>query len=111
MQHPHSVPSLIQVLSNIKEEAMVRHEAAEALGSIATPECLPILAQFSKESSFEAHSSFDNEKDIKATGRGGEEHKVVQESCIVGLDMYNFEASGEFQYAEPLLTSPPSPQR
>ncbi|KAI0283916.1 armadillo-type protein [Russula aff. rugulosa BPL654] len=33
---PHSVPALIQVLQDPKEADMVRHEAAEALGSIAT---------------------------------------------------------------------------
>ena len=61
---------------------MVRHEAAEALGSIATPECLPILKEFAKD---------------------GE--RVVQESCVVGLDMFEFENSGAFQYADSLTSS------
>jgi deoxyhypusine monooxygenase len=47
---------------------MVRHECAEALGSIATPECLPILQRHEKD---------------------GQE--VVQQSCTVALDMYRFE--------------------
>jgi deoxyhypusine monooxygenase len=58
---------------------MVRHEAAEALGSIASPDCLPILEEYAKDT-----------------------QRVVKESCIVGLDMYKFETSGEFQYAEAL---------
>ena len=49
---------------------MVRHEAAEALGSIATPECLPILKKFSQD-----------------------KERVVRESCIVGIDMWEFETS------------------
>ncbi|KAJ3317030.1 hypothetical protein HDU76_001408 [Blyttiomyces sp. JEL0837] len=79
MQHPSSVPSLIKTLSKTHEEAMVRHECAEALGSIATDDCLPVLQQFVQ----------DNER-------------VVRESCVVGLDMYEFEAGGQFQYAVPL---------
>jgi hypothetical protein len=33
------------VLSSADENPMVRHEAAEALGAIASPECLEILSQ------------------------------------------------------------------
>ncbi|KAI9140322.1 Deoxyhypusine hydroxylase [Paraphysoderma sedebokerense] len=79
LQHPASVPSLITVLANSKEQSMVRHEAAEALGSIATPECLPILQKYK------------------------EDHEdVVKESCQVGVDMWEFENSGELQYADGL---------
>lgn len=45
---------------------MVRHEAAEALGSIATGECLPVLEEFAKAENVP---------------------RVVKESCIVALDM------------------------
>jgi HEAT repeat protein len=45
---------------------MVRHEAAEALGSIATPEVLTTL---------KAHASPE------------EQSRVVRESCEVALDM------------------------
>ncbi|KAI8894319.1 armadillo-type protein [Globomyces pollinis-pini] len=76
LQHPASVPSLIETLSNTNELSMVRHEAAEALGSIATPECFPCLRQFSEDPD-----------------------KTVRDSCIVGLDMYEYEVSGDFQYA------------
>ncbi len=34
LQHPASVDCLLEVLGNKQEHAMVRHEAAEALGSI-----------------------------------------------------------------------------
>lgn len=73
MRHPSSVPSLITVLSDSNEAGMVRHEAAEALGSIATPECLPVLKRFSTD-----------------------EERVVRESCIVALDMYEYENGESF---------------
>ncbi|KAI9205283.1 armadillo-type protein [Polychytrium aggregatum] len=79
MQHPASVPALVKSLSKTTEESMVRHECAEALGSIATPEVFPVLKQFSQDP-----------------------ERVVRESCIVGLDMYEYETSGAFQYADGL---------
>ncbi|THV03892.1 deoxyhypusine hydroxylase [Dendrothele bispora CBS 962.96] len=79
--HPHSVPCLLEVLQNSKESDMVRHEAAEALGGIATPEVLPHLTEWMKR----------DDAPI-----------VVKESCQVALDMYEYENSGEFQYANGL---------
>ncbi|KAF9161224.1 deoxyhypusine hydroxylase [Actinomortierella ambigua] len=79
MQHPAAVPSLIKVLGNLEEANMVRHEAAEALGSIATPEVYPILAQYR------------DDKD-----------RVVRESCVVALDMYEYENNEQLQYADGL---------
>ncbi|KAJ2402713.1 deoxyhypusine hydroxylase [Coemansia sp. RSA 2559] len=76
MQHPASVPALARVLGNKDEAPMVRHEAAEALGSVATPEVNAILAQYINDP-----------------------EPVVRESCIVALDMFEHETSGEFQYA------------
>ena len=81
LQHPASVPGLIKVLTNEEEQGMVRHEAAEALGSIATDECLPILKKFAQDKT-----------------------RVVRESCEVGLDMFEYETSGAFQYAQPLAS-------
>lgn len=43
MQDAHATLKLKSVLENSEENAMVRHEAAEALGSIASPECLELL--------------------------------------------------------------------
>ena len=50
MCNPVTVPSLIKVLKDESEAGMVRHEAAEALGSIATDECLPVLQSFLNDS-------------------------------------------------------------
>lgn len=66
MSHPASVPSLVKVLENEAEDEMVRHEAAEALGSIATEDVLATLKEFSTKGP-----------------------RVVRESCEVALDMYN----------------------
>ena len=79
MQDPTSVTGLHERLKDPNEHAMVRHECAEALGSIASMECLQILQQFV------------NDKE-----------RVVRESCIVAIDMYNHEHSDEFQYANGL---------
>lgn len=68
LQHPASIPALSAQLSLLSEAPMVRHECAEALGSIATPECLTILQQFE-----------DDPED------------VVRESCVIARDMYEYE--------------------
>ena len=63
----YAVPSLIKVLQNTSESDMVRHEAAEALGGIATPEALPHLKEWlTREDS----------------------PRVVRESCQVAIDMW-----------------------
>ncbi|EPS93382.1 hypothetical protein FOMPIDRAFT_1026567 [Fomitopsis schrenkii] len=77
----HAVPSLVKVLQDSSESDMVRHEAAEALGGIATPEVLPYLREWSKRE---------------------DSPRVVKESCIVAIDMWEYENSGEFQYANGL---------
>lgn len=80
LQEPVSIPFLIESLENPQENEMVRHESAEALGAIATPECFEILKKFLND-----------------------EKRVVRESCIVALDMCEYENSTEFQYANSLV--------
>jgi len=109
LSHEASVPALIRSLKNAEEHEMVRHECAEgqslgnlfffclivslflalahsypggdplALGSIATPEVLPILQEYRND-----------------------QKRVVKESCDVALDMYEYENSNQFQYADGL---------
>lgn len=83
MLSPHSVPSLVKVLQNTSESDMVRHEAAEALGGIATPEVLPHLKEWMVRD---------------------DAPRVVRESCQVAMDMWEYENSNEFQYADGLMT-------
>lgn len=78
MQNPLCAPHLAAVMAR-KDHEMVRHEAAEALGSIGTREALDILAQYK-----------------------GDSDKVVRDSCHVGLDMLDDERSGCFN---PISTS------
>lgn len=59
----------------------VRHECAEALGAIGTPECESILKEFLNDSK-----------------------QVVKESCEVALDICEYEMNGHFQYADGLQT-------
>lgn len=77
MQHPAAVGPLSSKLAETSENAMVRHECAEALGAIATEDCLQILQKYQKD-----------------------EERVVRESCDVALDMYQYEHSSDFQYAD-----------
>ncbi|CAB3253664.1 unnamed protein product [Arctia plantaginis] len=80
MQDERSVPFLKSTLENTHEHEMVRHEAAEALGSIATEECTEVLQRYLQDP-----------------------RPVVRESCEVALDMSEYENSPEFQYANTLL--------
>lgn len=77
LSHPASIPSLIATLSNAKEESMVRHEAAEALGSLGDEEGVEDVLK-----------SFLDDPE-----------QVVRDSVIVALDMAEFEKNGEKEYA------------
>lgn len=75
--HPASIPSLVDTLSNTSEAGMVRHEAAEALGSLGEEEGVE-----------DALKRFLNDPE-----------QVVRDSIIVALDMAEFEKNGEKEYA------------
>lgn len=77
LSHPASIPSLIQTLSDQKEESMVRHEAAEALGSLGEEEGVEeVLKRFVDDP-----------------------EQVVRDSILVALDMAEYERNGEAEYA------------
>ncbi|KAL2267555.1 hypothetical protein VTJ83DRAFT_4832 [Remersonia thermophila] len=77
LSHPASIPALTATLSNLDEASMVRHEAAEALGSLG------------------------DEEGVEETLRKFLDDKVqvVRESVIVALDMAEYEKSNETEYA------------
>ncbi|KAK3318401.1 armadillo-type protein [Apodospora peruviana] len=77
LAHPASIPALTAALSNTEEASMVRHEAAEALGSLGDEEGVE-----------ETLKLFLHDKE-----------KVVRESVIVALDMAEYEKSHEAEYA------------
>ncbi|XP_035985560.1 deoxyhypusine hydroxylase isoform X2 [Fundulus heteroclitus] len=81
MQHPAAIPALRAALERSKENPMVRHEAAEALGSIGKEECLAVLQSHLRD-----------------------QERVVKESCEVALDMLEYENSDKFQYADGLVS-------
>jgi deoxyhypusine monooxygenase len=68
---------LTGALSDLKESSMVRHEAAEALGSLGDEQGVE-----------ETLKKFLNDPD-----------QVVRDSIIVALDMAEFEKNGETEYA------------
>lgn len=77
LKEPVSVPALARALARTEEAPMVRHECAEALGSIASEECVKILE-----------------------GYINDPVDVVRESCLVALDMYEYETSDQFMFLE-----------
>ena len=61
----------------------MRHECAEALGSIATDEINVELKKY----------------------LGEDQPAVLRESCVVALDFSDYNQSGEFQYADTLVNN------
>jgi len=86
LSHPHSIPALMKVLHATAESDMVRHEAAEALGGITMDEqdgarVLDELREWIKKP---------------------EAPEVVRQSCEIAVDMWEYENSDQFQYANGL---------
>lgn len=81
MQHKGAIEALQKALQDPRLNAMVRHEAAEALGSIADTETIELLEKYSQDPV-----------------------EPVKESCVVALDILNYQNSDEFQYADALTT-------
>lgn len=77
LSHPASIPALTAALSNPTEAGMVRHEAAEALGSLGEE---------------------DGVEDLLKTFLNDPE-QVVRESVMIALDMAEFEKSEQIEYA------------
>lgn len=86
LQHEAAVSELAATLARTTESPMVRHECAEALGAIARPACLAALREHTTDP-----------------------EQVVRESCEVALDMYEYENSQDFQYADGLERLRPPP--
>ncbi|KAI9799824.1 MAG: hypothetical protein M1825_004384 [Sarcosagium campestre] len=77
LSHPASIPALYDTLQDKAEVGMVRHEAAEALGSLGDEAGVEeMLKRFLHD-----------------------EESVVRESIVVALDMAEFEKNGEREYA------------
>lgn len=77
LSHPASIPALTECLSDTQEASMVRHEAAEALGSLGDEDGVEdTLKKFLDDP-----------------------EQVVRDSIIVALDMAEFEKNGEMEYA------------
>jgi hypothetical protein len=49
LQTARAIDALVAKLAAVDEHSMVRHEAAEALGAIATAECIPVLELYAAD--------------------------------------------------------------
>lgn len=72
MQQESSLPFLTEILKDTTQHYMVRHEAAEAIGSVGTDEAKAILEKFAQDSVL-----------------------VVKESVDVALDMNDYEMDND----------------
>jgi len=79
MQQCAATSELTKRLEDAAENPMVRHECAEALGAIATVESEAVLRRHLED-------------DID----------VVRESCVVALDMSEYEHAEQLEYADGL---------
>lgn len=77
LSHPASIPALLRTLEDRNENAMVRHEAAEALGGLGDDEIV--------EKALQRHLK--------------DKERIVRESIEVALDMAEYEKSGQLEYA------------
>ncbi len=78
MQNALALEVLQKRLKDSSEHAMVRHEAAEAIGSIAEEDCEPMLKDFAKD-----------------------RDQIVRESCDVALDLVEYWNNDEISTAVP----------
>jgi len=69
LEHPAAVEALCAAVRCEAEHGMVRHEAAEALGAIGSPDAISVLREFSEHP-----------------------EPILRESCWVALHMYDREA-------------------
>lgn len=93
LAHIRCVPAMLKVLSDSEEHEMVRHEAAEALGTVVGEGDEDEVAK-------EGGTNLKNQviKELKRWAEDPEAPCVVRESCIVALDemAYNNDPS-QFQ--------------
>ena len=76
MQDSAAVPHLIERLSDLEEDVMVRHEAAAALGAIGDQIAMATLREFVDDDSI-----------------------VVAESCEVAIDLLDYVSSKRLDYS------------
>lgn len=77
-----TVTALAASLADLRENEMVRHECAEALGAIGSDQANAILQKYALD-----------------------DRRVVRESVEVAMDMADYANSGQFQYADLLAKS------
>jgi len=83
---PLASEKLLEILADENENPMVRHECAEALGDIPGLDVASLLAPYLDPCV----------------------EPIVRESCVIALDMADYNNTKEFQYANGLLQTQPN---
>jgi len=92
MKNPSALPTLEHVLRNLKEDPMVRHEAAEAMGAISSVQSIPTLKEFLNDERQEVRETceialakveWDNSEEGKAeTTKSQENNPLVYQYTV-----------------------------
>ena len=80
LQSGSTVSSLLHVLQDYSVDDMVRHEAAEALGSIGTEEAMSILKQHTNDPAYVVRSSIQIALDMAAYENNDQQFNFLTET-------------------------------
>jgi len=79
---------------------LFKHELAFVLGQLEDPSAVKVYLEDVREDSIVCHE-FANFKSLKVFPRFlTDPEPIVQESCLIALDMHQYKKSEEFQYAD-----------
>ena len=117
MKDPYALPTLERVLRDLKEDPMVRHEAAEAMGAISSVQSIPRLNEFLNDQRREvwetceialAKVEWDNsaEGKIEMTKSQEENPLVYQYAVSCGLLFYFI-----YLFCKQFTSEEPAPRR
>jgi hypothetical protein len=99
MRNPSALPTLERVLRDLKEDPMVRHEAAEAMGAISSAQSIPTLKEFLNDERQEVRETceialakveWDNSEEGKAETTKFQENNPLVHQYTVSFHLIEF---------------------
>ncbi|KAK0564237.1 deoxyhypusine hydroxylase [Tilletia horrida] len=116
--NPYANASLVAVLKNTAEDPMVRHEAAEALGAISSPESLPVLQEYINDADVSVRETcelaiekikYDHGDEAKAARAQREAAQAARPALSADADADAHEHAGEQDEDEAFAPIDPAP--